>query len=280
MSEAPTTAIPSAGAAGTADARPRPRSLRALRAQTVRTRTLDPRTVETMYRLFASAYQGTDRARFELDLAEKQYVVMLRDATSRELKGFSTVNVSDAAGARGRRATLVFSGDTVIDPAYWGQKQLQREFSRLLVRLKLRRPWRPLYWFLISKGYKTYLLVMNHCPVAIPRHDRDDPMLVDIRDRAAMARFGERFDAATGVIANVDEHGHEHERVRDGLAPVSAELLRGDAHIRHFVACNPHHERGDELACLAEIRLRDPLRVIAHVLLQRRPQARSPRDLV
>lgn len=227
-----------------------------LRAEIVRADAVDPVTLDAAWALFAGAYRGATRDRFVEDLAEKQRVILLRDGTG-ALRGFSTVHVG-----RVGRATVVFSGDTVIDPAHWGGKVLQRAFSMLLVREKLRRPTRPLYWFLISKGYKTYLMLAHACSRAIPRSGRpDDPVLRAVLDRVAADRFGPAYDPASGVI----RHAAPREAVRPGLCPVAPALL-ADRDIAFFVARNPGHERGDELACLAEIRLRDPLRQIARTV--------------
>src|SRR4051794_19358347 len=118
-----------------------------LRARTVHVSTLDAATRAKAFALFQHAYEGADRARFERDLAEKQLIILLRETRTGELKGFSTVLLRHVRTRRGW-GTVVFSGDTVIDREYWGQKQLQLAFSRLLVALKLRDPHRPLFWFL------------------------------------------------------------------------------------------------------------------------------------
>ena len=231
------------------------RSARRLTARTVPVSAVDARTRAQMYALFASAYEGTDRAAFERDLAEKQRVILLHDALTGMLGGFSTVLVQPVAVSRGP-GTVVFSGDTVIDPRYWGQKQLQAAFARLLLSLKLQAPARPLYWFLISKGYRTYLLLANAFPHAVPRHDR--PEAAELRallDQLAGSRFGSRYDRADGIVRN----DGAHERVREGLAPVTAELL-ANPHVRYFIHRNPRHADGDELACLADVRLRDLVR--------------------
>src|SRR5689334_6642260 len=102
-----------------------------LRATTVPVASLRADTIAAAWALFEQAYAGADRERFERDLAEKQLVILLAERATGELKGFSTVLVRDGVGPR--RATVVFSGDTVIDRAHWGEKQLQLAFARLLV---------------------------------------------------------------------------------------------------------------------------------------------------
>ena len=232
---------------------------RRLVADTVPVSSLDRATIADAFSLFQRAYDGADRGRFEYDLAEKQLVILLRDRNSGVLGGFSTVLLQVVEAPR--PATVVFSGDTVVDRAYWGQKQLQVAFARILVTQKLASPRRPVYWFLLSKGYRTYLLLANSFPRGTPRHDRDaDPSLQRLLDRLATERYAEQYDPRSGVI----RYATAHERVRAGVAPITADLLR-NPHVRFFVKRNPGHEDGDELACLAEVRLLDLARIGARL---------------
>ncbi|WP_420127463.1 hypothetical protein [Longimicrobium sp.] len=224
---------------------------------------IDARTRNAAFALFRAHYEGADQARFERDLGEKQRVILLRDHGG-ALRGFSTVLYRDVrVGAR--NATMVFSGDTVIDRSCWGQKRLQSAFAGLLFRLKLRHPDRPLYWFLISKGWRTYLLMANHFPRAVPRWDlAEPPELRAALDLFATERFGAEYDAAAGIV----RYATPHERVRDGVAPVEGDLL-ANPHIRFFVERNPGHADGEELACLAQIRMRDLARTAAGIAWKR-----------
>jgi hypothetical protein len=237
------------------------RALRtALASKTVLVASLDARTRAAAFELFREAYENTSRERFEHDLAEKQHIILLYDRTSGALKGFSTVHARDIESPAGR-ATVVFSGDTVIDRQYWGQKQLQLAFARLLITLKLRALRRPLYWFLVSKGYRTYLLLANAFPRAVPRVDRvDDPSLRAILDELATERFGDQYDRTRGLV----RYATPHERVRDGIAPVTSSALM-NPHVRFFVERNRDHADGVELACLAEVRLIDLGRALARI---------------
>jgi hypothetical protein len=241
-----------------------PLSRRPLRAATVSVAALDEVTRRAAFTLFTRLYEGVDRARFERDLAEKQLAIVLRDRESGALKGFSTVALSTVA-TRSRSGTVVFSGDTAVEQEYWGHKLLHREFARLLLRLKGRSPARPVYWFLISKGYRTYLLLANAFSRAIPRYDRaDHPGLRALLDRLASERFGSQYDPATGLI----RYSVPHERVRPGVAPLDPSLL-GNPHIRFFADRNQLHANGTELACLAEARWSDLARAAGRIALAR-----------
>jgi hypothetical protein len=78
------------------------------------------------------------------------------------------------------------------------------------------------------------------------------PELKAVLDTLAAERFGAEYDAAAGVV----RYATPHERVRDGVAPLDAAVL-ANPHVRFFAERNPSHAQGQELACLAEIRLRD-----------------------
>jgi hypothetical protein len=232
---------------------------KSLTATTVPVSTLSRVTRDAAFALFDAAYEGAERERFQRDLAEKQLVILLHARDGGALKGFSTVLLRDVE-VEARPATVLFSGDTVIDREFWGQKQLQSEFARLLLRIKLGNPRRTLYWFLISKGYRTYLLLANAFPRAVPRHDGELGGLRALLHRLAAERFGPQYDAGTGIV----HYAREHERVRAGTAAITPAILE-NPHVRFFVERNPRHADGDELACLAHVRLRDLARNAARI---------------
>jgi hypothetical protein len=228
-------------------------------ASTVAVETLGSEVRDTAFALFQETYAGANRERFEKDLAEKQLMILLHDRDTKALKGFSTVLVQELPGKR--HGIVIFSGDTVIHRDYWGQKQLQIAFSRILISHKTRSPRRDVYWFLLSKGYRTYLLLANAFPRAVPRHDTaDDPYLRATLDELAASRFGAQYRRELGVV----RYATAHEHVRAGLAPITTRHLE-NPHVQFFVERNPGHENGDELACLAEVRWRDLLRIAARI---------------
>lgn len=235
--------------------------LSTLTGRLVRRERLDAATRAQMFALMQLVYEGASSERFAADLTEKQYVILIRVRATGELAGFSTVRLATER-LGGRDVEVLFSGDTVIHPAYWGQKTLQRTFARLLFWRKLRRPFQPLFWLLLSGGYKTYLLMMNYFPRSQPRHDSPvDParnaMLVDVATRW----FGTQFDPTKGIL----RFAASHYRVRDGVAPIDRETAR-HPHIAFFARMNPGHVDGDELVCLGQIRLRDLGRAVVRIL--------------
>jgi hypothetical protein len=66
-----------------------------LRAEVIPAAELSPQLVEHLYRLYESCYEGTDPVRFRADLAEKHWLIMLRDVGSQRVAGFSTQMLMD-----------------------------------------------------------------------------------------------------------------------------------------------------------------------------------------
>jgi hypothetical protein len=237
--------------------------LSALKGAIVRRDELTELQRAQMLALMQLCYAGVTAERFSRDLEEKQYVILLSVRSTGELVGFSTLRVAeDLMG--GRPVELVYSGDTVIHPDHWGQKELQVQFSRFTAWRRLRRPLRPLLWLLLSGGYKTYLLSVNNFPRTIPRHDWEPPeeRVVFMRELATRW-FGGQYDAERGTL-RFAEH---HYRVRDGVAPIDR-AAAAHPHIAFFAARNPGHVDGEELVCLTEIRLRDLALVMGRIVIK------------
>jgi hypothetical protein len=205
---------------------------------------------ERMWTLLDTYYADVDRGRFEADLAPKDHVILLLDRATRAVHGFSTLQVYERHVA-GRRVGVLFSGDTIVDPTYWGQTALQRGWLEYAMRSKLRFLGCPLYWFLITKGYKTYLLLTRNFPEHWPRHDRPlTPFARALLDALAAEKFGDEYLPGPGIVRHAVPEG----RLREAVAPIDAAHLR-HPDIRYFVERNPGHAAGEELCCLGRIDL-------------------------
>ncbi|MES2817586.1 MAG: hypothetical protein V4812_01185 [Pseudomonadota bacterium] len=209
---------------------------------------LDSDTIAQMWSVFCGYYADISRDKFLADLNEKQFVLLLFDSGDRSVQGFTTIQVLQRHFA-GKPYIAVYSGDTIINEAYWGQSALQGGFYRFLMGLKVRHPLTPLYWFLISKGYKTYLLFSRGCADHWPRYDRPTPAhALGIIDQLSREKFAEDWKPELGLLQFATPAG----RLKEGVAPVDdAALAYPD--IRYFVERNPGHAQGDELCCLGAI---------------------------
>jgi len=215
---------------------------------------LAPGEREAMYALFERYYRSVTRDRFLADLARKQLVI--RIFAGGELAGFSTIQLLPTE-FEGRLLLTIFSGDTVVDRPWWGTKALQRAFAFFLVRTKLAHPLTPVFWFLISKGYKTYMLMRNNFTSWPSRHEETPPRVQALLHHVARLKFDENYDAESGVVRFSECLG----AVRSDFVDVPLEERTMDPDVRFFLERNPGHMAGDELCCLAEIRMGELLRV-------------------
>src|SRR5262245_37165103 len=200
--------------------------------------------VERMYALYAGYYDATSLPRFREDLAGKEWVIELRDAA--ELRGFSTLALMRFdAGAR----RALYSGDTIIDHRYWGEQALAQAFCRLAGELKAADPRAPLYWFLISKGHRTYRYLSVFARRFFPSPYAATPLAEQAwLDELAERRFGAAYRRGEGVVRFAASRGH--------LKPQWAQLreaVRERPEVRFFLERNPRYFAGDELCCIAEL---------------------------
>lgn len=225
-----------------------------LRARTVPQSSLSDPDRATMFALFDRYYEHVSSERFQADLRHKDHVIMLRDPTDNSIRGFSTLKRMRTT-LDGVVHQVIYSGDTIIDDKYWGGAALGKAFLAYLFRARLRHPRSPLWWFLISKGYKTYLLMANNFPEHWPRYERNTPSMQQrLLHQLAGTQFGEAYHAEDGVVRFTESQG----QLRGGVAAIDDDLLE-HPRIHHFVQRNPGWQQGDELVCLARMTWMMPL---------------------
>ncbi|MGE5485842.1 MAG: hypothetical protein ACM3X4_12580 [Ignavibacteriales bacterium] len=192
---------------------------------------------------FASMTLG----QFEKGLSEKEWAVLLVDPSTNEIQGFSTLKRIRAV-LDGQRIVAYFSGETAIDPSFWGQMELPRAAGRHIMILAAAERDSPAYWFLITSSYRTYrflpLFFEDYYPGC------GSPAAGEIKrvlDHLALQEFGREYDPARGVIRF------------DGATPllrkyaeIPARRLK-DPDVAFFAVANSGHLLGEELACLAPL---------------------------
>jgi hypothetical protein len=206
---------------------------------------IDAARRERMYALYATYYDAVTPERFRSDLEDKDFVIELREQD--ELRGFSTVALMDFDACGARRA--IFSGDTIVDRRCWGEQSLARAFCRLAGNLKALAPRIPLYWFLISKGHRTYRYLSAFSRVYYPSpHLPTPPEAQAWLDELATRRFGAAYVPELGLVRFPSSHGY--------LKPDWAGIHRGALErpeVRFFSERNPRHSEGDELCCITAL---------------------------
>ena len=198
---------------------------------------------DQMYGVLERYFSGTARARFESDLEEKEGAILLRDSDKGRIQGFSTF-LRMRATIDGRDLVAFFSGDTIVDRDYWNETLLSRMWGRMVFaeadRLEV-----PVYWFLISSGYKTWRFLPIFFRRFFPLHD--DGNLSRIASTLGSLKFGDEYLPEQGVV-----RFRHPTPLRAGVADLTEQRLR-DPHIAYFAKKNPGWARGDELVCLTEV---------------------------
>lgn len=202
--------------------------------------------IRQMYAIYEKYYERTELETFLRDLSKKSGVILIRRKDDGAIVGFSTLQFFDF-DVDGKRVRGVFSGDTVVEKDYWGSNALANTFYRRLVIERFKHPLVPFYWFLISKGYKTYLLMTNNFYNYYPHIDRENPRYRRIAEDFCARTFPEAFDRERMLL----DFGSDYVALKETVADITPEERARDPKIAFFEQRNPSWNRGTELPCLA-----------------------------
>ena len=206
--------------------------------------------IKQMYDIYSSFYENTSLDIFLNDLSKKSGVILVTRKSDDRIVGFSTQTFFDLK-VDGKRVRGIFSGDTIIEPAYWGNNALANTFYRRLIIERIKRPFVPFYWFLISKGYKTYLLMTNNFYNYYPKVDGNrggrNERYRRITEAYCQQLFPEAFDRENMLL----DFGTDYVRLKGDVAEITPELKAANPHIAFFEKVKPSWRRGTEVPCLA-----------------------------
>lgn len=217
----------------------------------ISTSSLKNSQIDKMYSLFQNYYENVEKEIFLKDLIKKDKVFLLFDKADRQIRGFSTI-VSKSYVFQGKTVRVLFSGDTVIDARFWGTSALKIAFAKNMVLEKLRKPFSPLYWFLISKGYKTYLLMSHNFHEFYPHHAKQTPHeYKEMMDYLSQEILGESYSYEEGLLIPKETK----DCLKDFVAPIHEKHLQ-NPHIKFFAEANPDWKKGVELVCMAKVEVK------------------------
>ena len=208
-------------------------------------KTLSRNTMAQMAQLYLAHYQGSSRDLFERDLQEKQEVLVLMHDDV--LVGFTSFQTYELTWQQ-RPIRVVYSGDTIVAQAHWGQQALALAGLEHMGRIKSAVPDTPLYWFLLVKGHRTYKYLSVFAKRFHPHWQHAEPQWQSLADHLASTRFGADDVRERGVVRFKESHGHLHPAIAE---PTPAELEKPST--RYFMQRNPGYRQGDELVCLCEV---------------------------
>lgn len=199
-----------------------------------------------MHGLLSCHFEGATPAVFDTDLSLKNWVLLLKDERQM-LKGFSTMLMYDVA-FEGDIITVVYSGDTIMDPSVWSSSALSHAWVAAVNDLSGHYQGSKLYWLLISSGFRTYRFLPTFWQTFYPRYDQPMPEKTQrLMHFLCRRQFGEWYDAGAGIVRFPSP-----QKLRSHLEGIPPERLR-NLHVKYFAKRNPKAGQGDELVCLTEI---------------------------
>jgi hypothetical protein len=201
--------------------------------------------VEAMTELYFSCYDATTASVFRRDLAAKDEALLVH--VGDKLVGFTTLRIFHSEW-KGSRLRVVYSGDTVVDRAHWGQQALAFAWIQRVGELKREDPACPLYWFLLVKGHRTFRFLPAFAKTFHPCWKRGREDLKPLADKLALEMFPDDYNPTTGVVEFEPSRGQLKPDIAE---PAPAASARED--VRYFLERNPGYLRGHELVCLCEL---------------------------
>jgi len=205
--------------------------------------------MQEMFALFSRYYDGVNLRTFHKDLKSKDWVILFREVQSKKVQGFTSLAFFEHH-YQDDMIAIVYSGDTVVHQPYWNSRIVAKSWIRAVMNLA-RGTQRPLYWLLISSGFRTYRYLPVFFKHYYPCSSRQTPSHTRLlMNDLATHLFADQYNRTTGIV-----------RFREGCTPLKhmyrffPEIREQDPYSRFFEQQNPGHADGDELVCLTEISL-------------------------
>ena len=212
-----------------------------LKSVVTRVHDLSPGQTEKMFRIMETYYGNVTIENFCADLREKRDAVLLSDESG-DIRGFTTL----AVWLYDARTQLLYSGDTIVEKDYWGRHDLSQAWAKHAMAYAEAFDGTT-YWFLLSKGYKTYKYLSTFFNKYYPRADTQTPANIQLlMDSFAKRRYGDKYSNGVWAAGNDFLKGEY-----DNTGAAAAR----DKNTEFFLSKNPGYMNGDELICLCEMSL-------------------------
>ena len=201
-----------------------------------------------MYQLMNRYYDNLHKNKFLTDLYQKDGVLLVYDQND-VLSGFTTYTIFEAVFRR-EKIKFLYSGDTVMSEEFWGHMTTPKTFMSLIQKC-LMEAQGPFYWFLLTKGIRTYRLLPLYFKKYYPSPKFETPDFErTLIEYLANLKFGNSYSGKDGVI-RLDPPA---DRLKENFVSISENKL-DDPYVQFFMKKNSGYVKGDELPCLARISL-------------------------
>jgi len=220
-----------------------------LRAKTHKVKDYSVEDRLVLFNLFNKFYENASLESFLKDFNEKDKVIVLYDKNDTP-QGFSTIKIFDQFVVESNKTVRVFfSGDTIVHPDFWGKHNLNIHIALNMFKAKIMSPHRHTLWLLLTKGYKTYLLLTNSFDSYYPRLSKKTPQSIQIlMNSIGKSLYSKAYDETTGLVKVKGR-----DKLASFVAPIDADLCIREPKINFFQEKNPSWLDGEELLCVGNI---------------------------
>jgi hypothetical protein len=210
---------------------------------------LDQTELDSMLKLMQENYTDISREQFLNDLSQKEYAGLLYDCNNC-VQGFTTYAVNPNQSGSFNYAVL-FSGDTIISPEYWGTIELIRGWCYSVAHIMKTHPEKTWYWFLLSKGHRTFMYLPLFFESYYPQMDGEQEQqsfLFEMLEELAGKIYPNLYEKGSGIIRFPYQGGELKEDLAKGTFDKASKKQ-----VKWFIQNNPNFFKGDELICLCKI---------------------------
>lgn len=207
---------------------------------------ISPAMKETMFSLFQRHYENVSWEQYNIDLSKKNYILLLEHEST--ILGFSTQQILETTFQE-KPIRILFSGDTIIDKEYWGEQELVRLWCTFAGQVLGQKSSIPLYWYLLSKGYRTYLYLPVFFKEFFPHYQRETPLFFkQLMDFVSFLLYPDHYCPEQGTLIFKQSQGNLNQELSQ--IPPSKQH---HPHVQFFLQKNPNFALGNELVCMALI---------------------------
>jgi hypothetical protein len=195
--------------------------------------------------LLTAEFYDVERTYAEAELRRRQNIALIR--MNGALLGMAAIDAYPTE-FRGRKLAIIATSHVLLRENWRGRNLLQKLGLRTFLKVRLRYPFRPIYWFFDTFSYKSYLLLPRNLQTFWPRHDQPTPEpCAALIDHLATQTYGPAWRPARGIVVRSGQ-----KRLRETAAPFGFGA-EATAELEFFARSNPGHAEGDMLVCLSPL---------------------------
>ncbi len=221
----------------------------------VRAETIEQSIIRRLFLLMEIHYDEMTFEQFQIDLKRKDFVGLIKDENN-TVQGFTTY-VVNPKGTGTTEYNVVFSGDTIIAKEHWGSQIMMQGWCNTIGRLMSTDVEKKWYWYLLSKGHRTYmylpLFFKHYYPALVPLEYHEE--MAAIANAVSSKLFGADWKPAEGVLRFSKSLG----QLKPDLA-ADTRNKTSSKWVNFFLERNPGFDKGEELVCVAKLEIEHVLR--------------------